>query len=229
MVVGIVADIERVLAVAGDRGRAEPVELTAIKAGVDRGVLQVNASDATVVVVHGNVEHATAHFHGNRVAVGDVVVGIGRVGRPCAGTVAMRDDAFPELAEVREIGATDDQVRAVRPQFVKDVAGVAGQPVSGFPRGVPRVGVLVVASDTVFGSEQCFPVVLNNASDGEIEVGPRIDQGLGTVVEVEFEFSPSHPRVAIGGFVGRDAVDGSGGQDVGFPVGIGRVPSSDAA
>ena len=229
MVVGIVADVERVLAVAGDRGRAESVELTAVKAGVDRGVLQVNACDATVVVVHGDVEHATAHFHGNRVAVGDVVVGIGRVGGPCAGTVAMRDDAFPELAEVGEISATDDQVRAVRPQLVESVSGVAGQSIAGLPHRVPRVGGFVVASDAVFGGEQRFAVVLNDASDGEIKVGPRIDQGLGTVVEVEFEFSPSHPRVAVGGFVGRDAVDGSGGQDVGFPVGVGGVPSSDAA
>ena len=63
LVVSIVADVERVLAVAGDRGRTEPIELTAVKAGVDRGVLQVDTGDATVVVVHGDVEHATAHFH----------------------------------------------------------------------------------------------------------------------------------------------------------------------
>ena len=98
----------------------------------------------------------------------------------------MRDDAFPELAKVGEISAANDQVRAISPQFVENVAGVAGQSVAGFPSGVPRVGVLVVASDAVFGSEQRFTVVLNDAADGEIKVGPRIHEVAIAVVEFQF-------------------------------------------
>ena len=102
LVVVVVSDVKGVLAVARDGGGADPVELTAVKASIHRGVLQIDSSDAAVVVVHGNVEHATAHLHGNRIAVGDVAVGIRRVGRPCAGTVAMRDRI------VRTIALSDD-------------------------------------------------------------------------------------------------------------------------
>ena len=197
LVVVVVSDVKRVLVVACDGGRGDPVELTAVKASVHRGVLQINSSDAAVVVVHGDVEHAAAHFHGNRIAVGDVAVGIRRVGRPCAGTVAMGDDAFFELAEIPDICTTQDQVCAVRPHFEEPVPGVARQTVSCFPLGVPCVGGFVVACDTVFGGEQRFAVVLNDASNWEIKVGPRIDQCLGTVVQVEFELAPRHPCVAV--------------------------------
>ena len=141
----------------------------------------------------------------------------------------MRDDAFSELTKVGEISAANDQVCAIGPQLVEDVPCVAGQSVAGFPRGVPRVGVLVVASDAVFGSEQRFAVVLNDAADGEFKVGPRIHEVAIAVVKFQLQLAPRNPRVAVGGFVRRYAVDGSGGQDVGFPVGVGGVPSGDAA
>ncbi len=63
LVVVVVADVKRVLIVAGHRGRGGSVELTAVKARFDRGVLQIKAGDASIVVVHGDVEHATAHLH----------------------------------------------------------------------------------------------------------------------------------------------------------------------
>ena len=124
LVVVVVADVKGVLIITGDRRRPESVELTAVKACVHRAVLQVNPSNAAVAVVHGNVEHTAAHLHGNRVAVGDVAVGVCRVRRPCACTVAVRDDSFSKLTEIPDISTSDDQVRAVRPQFVKSVTSV---------------------------------------------------------------------------------------------------------
>ena len=170
---------------------AGPVPLsTLVKARGDRGVLQVDASDTTVVVVHGDVEQPAAHLHGDGVAVGNVVVGVRRVGRPRTCTVAVRDDPLPELAEVVEVCTAHHQVRAVGPEFVEDVAGVAGQSVASLPSGVPRVGVLVVSSDTVFGGKQRFSVVLHDATDGELKVRPCVDQVAVAVVQFKFQLAP---------------------------------------
>ena len=172
LIVSVVTDVEGVLAVARHRGRSGTVELASVEAGVDRGVLKVETSDAAVVVVHGNVEHAPAHFHGNWIAVRNVVVGVGRVRRPSTCAVAMRDDTLSELPKAVEVSTAHDQMRAVGPQFVEDVAGVARQSVSCFPRAVPSVGVFVVPFNTVFCCEQRFSVVFDDTSNGEPKVGP---------------------------------------------------------
>ncbi len=122
----------------------------------------------------------------------------------------MRDDAFDEAAKVAEACATNHEVAAVGPQFVKSATSVAGQAISSGPGCVPLVGGFVVAQHTVFGGEQGLAVVLNNSTDGEVKGGPRIHQASVAVVEVEFEFTPSDPHVAVGRFIGSYAVDGAG-------------------
>ena len=134
--------------------------------------MEVETGDAAVVVVHGNVEHASAHFHGHWIAVRNVVVGVGRVRRPSTCAVAMRDDTLSELPKAVEVSTAHDQMRAVGPQLVEDVAGVAWQSVSCFPRAVPGVRVFVVPFNTVFGCEQRFSVVFDDTSNGEPKIGP---------------------------------------------------------
>ena len=108
-------------------------------------------------------------------------------------------------------------MRAVGPEFVENVAGVAGQSVASLPSGVPRVGVLVVSSDTVLGGKQRFSVVFHDATDGEFKVRPCVDQITAAVVQFKSQFAPRHPGVPVGGFVGGDAVNGPGWQDVVLP------------
>ena len=178
MVVVVVADVERVLVVAGHGRWTGTVQLTSVEIREHRCVGEVDASDAAVVVVHGDVQHTAAHFHRDRVAVGHVVGRISRVGRPGACAVAVRNDALLELSKVVEFCTAHDQVGSVGPQFIEDVTGVARQAVACFPRAVPRVGVFVVASDALLGGEHGFTVVLHNSSNWEFNVVPRIDERL---------------------------------------------------
>ncbi len=102
----------------------------------------------------------------------------------------MGDDAFTELSKAGEVSTTNDEVCSIRPQFVEDVASVVRQSIPGFPCAVPCVRSFVVAGNTVFGREQGFSVVFNDAPYGELEICPRIDQGLTAVVKLEFQFAP---------------------------------------
>ena len=211
------------------RSRPGTVQLTAVEIRKHGGVCEVDSSDAPVVVVHGDVQHTAAHLHRDGVAVGHVVGRICGVGRPSACAVSMRDDPLLELAKVVEFCTADDQVGTVGPQFIEDVAGIPWQTVPRLPRAVPCVGDFVVSGDTVFGGEHGFAVVFHDAPYREFEVVPRIDERLTAVVEVQLEFTPCHPRVAVGGPVARHSVDGTGGQDVRFVRGRRGVPASDAA
>ena len=172
LIICIIADVERIRCITCDRSRRGTVKLTAVEARENGAVHKVNSSNASVVVVHCNVEGATTHFHRNGVPVCDVAVGICRVGSPATSCVKMGDDTFSESTPALEGSSTNNQIIAIGPKFIELGTSIVGQAVAGLPCRKPLIGRFIVAKNTIFGSEEDLAVVFNDAANWEFKIIP---------------------------------------------------------